>query len=125
MGRRTQNTGDRFRLSFFSRQTSGERTTDDRPLTTGVPLILVSRLAPILLALLACLAGLSAGAAPEAGRYFAVEVVDDRTGRGVPVVEVPTVHSGRYFTDSNGIVAPDEPGLAGQEVFFHVSSHGY
>jgi hypothetical protein len=31
----------------------------------------------------------------------------------------------RYVTDSNGIVALDEPGLVGRTVFFHVKSHGY
>ena len=31
----------------------------------------------------------------------------------------------RYVTDSNGIIAFDEPGMMGQEVFFHVASHGY
>ena len=29
------------------------------------------------------------------------------------------------MTDSNGIVAFDEPGLMGSKVFFHVKSHGY
>jgi hypothetical protein len=56
---------------------------------------------------------------------FAIEVVDDATGRGVPLVELKTVHSVRYYTDSSGLAAVDEPGLAGQEVFFFVSSHGY
>ena len=36
-----------------------------------------------------------------------------------------TVNQIRYVTDSNGIVAFDEPGLMGQKVFFHVKSHGY
>lgn len=52
-------------------------------------------------------------------------MIDDETGRGVPLVELTTVNNIRYFTDSNGIVAFDEPGLIGQSVFFHVQSHGY
>src|SRR5205085_11932923 len=52
-------------------------------------------------------------------------VVDDQTGRGVPLVELRTVHEIRYYTDSNGVVAFHEPGLMGQAVFFHVRSHGY
>lgn len=56
---------------------------------------------------------------------FAITVVDDQTGRGVPLVELKTVHSVRYFTDSGGRVAVNEPGLMGESVFFHVSSHGY
>jgi hypothetical protein len=51
--------------------------------------------------------------------------VDDRTGRGVPLVELRTVNEIRLVTDSRGIVAFDEPGLMDRKVFFHVKSHGY
>jgi len=57
--------------------------------------------------------------------YFKIEVVDRQTGRGVPLVELRTVHHVTYQTDSNGIVAFYEPGLMGQTVFFHVEGHGY
>jgi hypothetical protein len=57
--------------------------------------------------------------------YFAIIVVDEETGRGVPLVELRTVHDVKYYTDSNGVVAFSEPGLMGQDVFFHVRSHGY
>lgn len=57
--------------------------------------------------------------------YFEIQVVDDQTGRGVPLVELRTVNEIRCYTDSQGIVAFDEPGLMGQKVFFHVRSHGY
>jgi hypothetical protein len=60
-----------------------------------------------------------------AGEPFAIEVVDSKTGRGVPLVELRTVNEIRYYTDSRGIVAFDEPGLMGRKVFFSVSSHGY
>jgi hypothetical protein len=64
--------------------------------------------------------------APErADRYFKIVVVDDRTGRGVPLVELETVNGLRYYTDTNGIVAFQEPGLMDQTVFFSVRSHGY
>src|SRR5262245_22377017 len=66
-----------------------------------------------------------AAAAPEAGKYFTVTVVDEQTGRGVPLVELRTVHDARYYADSNGVLAFHEPGLMGQKVFFHVRSHGY
>ncbi len=56
---------------------------------------------------------------------FAIRVVDDVTGRGVPLVELKTVNEVRFVTDSAGVAAIDEPGLAGLEVFFHVKSHGY
>jgi hypothetical protein len=52
-------------------------------------------------------------------------VVDQETGRGVPMVELTTTHQIRYFTDSNGIVAFDEPGLMNTAVFFSIKSHGY
>ena len=59
------------------------------------------------------------------GRYFKITVVDEQSGRGVPLVELRTVHGLRQYTDSNGIIAFREPGLMGQTVFFHVKSHGY
>jgi hypothetical protein len=64
-------------------------------------------------------------AGPEPTRYFKIKVIDDQTSRGVPLVELKTVHNVRYYTDSNGIVAFDEPGLMNQRVFFFVKSHGY
>ena len=60
-----------------------------------------------------------------AADYFCIQVVDDETGRGVPLVELTTVNNIRYYTDSAGIVAFHEPGLMDQSVFFHVKSHGY
>jgi hypothetical protein len=56
---------------------------------------------------------------------FAIEVVDDQTGRGVPLVELTTTSGVAYLTDSAGLVAFDEPGLMNQRVFFAVNSHGY
>src|SRR5262245_49958 len=63
--------------------------------------------------------------APRQGKYFNITVVDEQTGRGVPLVELRTVNNIRSYTDSNGIVAFHEPGLMKQTVFFHVRSHGY
>lgn len=77
-------------------------------------------------ALLALLVSAAADDKPAAAPApFAIEVVDDRTGRGVPLIELRTVHEVRYVTDSNGLVAFDEPGLMDQKVFFHVAGHGY
>jgi hypothetical protein len=75
---------------------------------------------PVLIGLLAI--------APEATaeRYFAIEVIDEATGRGVPLVELRTVNGIRLVTDSAGLAAFEEPGLMDSApVFFHVSSHGY
>lgn len=66
------------------------------------------------------LVGLLVSAAP-----FGIEVVDADTGRGVPLIELRTTNDIRLVTDSNGLVAFDEPGLMGQTVFFHAGGHGY
>jgi hypothetical protein len=58
-------------------------------------------------------------------RPFRIQVVEEGTGRGVPLVELKTVNQIRYYTDSNGIVAFDEPGLFNQKVYFSIRSHGY
>ena len=63
--------------------------------------------------------------AANATEYFKIQVVDEQTGRGVPLVELETVNHARFVTDSNGLVAFDEPELMGQTVFFFVRSHGY
>lgn len=70
-----------------------------------------------------CLLVSPAGADPR--DYFRITVVDEATGRGVPLVELKTTHEMRYYTDSNGIVAINDPELMGQNVYFHVKSHGY
>lgn len=56
---------------------------------------------------------------------FAIEVVDDQTGRGVSLVELTTTSGVTYVTDSAGLVAFHEPSLMDQRVFFSVQSHGY
>jgi hypothetical protein len=82
---------------------------------------------PILLALALAAAppAEAGGAAPAPGGHFKIVVADDRTGRGVPLVELRTTAQVPYWTDSNGIVAFHDPALMGQKVFFHVKSHGY
>jgi hypothetical protein len=64
-------------------------------------------------------------ASADPGDYFRIQVVDDATGRGVPLVELKTVHGVSYWTDSAGVMAFNEPGLMDQTMFFNVSSHGY
>ncbi|MFO0869789.1 MAG: hypothetical protein U0935_12725 [Pirellulales bacterium] len=58
-------------------------------------------------------------------RPFGIRVVDQDTGRGVPLVELRTVNEIRYVTDSAGYVAFREPELMPGRVFFQVRSHGY
>ncbi|MBC8404365.1 MAG: hypothetical protein H8E15_04005 [Planctomycetes bacterium] len=69
----------------------------------------------------------SAALLPElqAEQYFRIQVVDQASGRGVPLVELRLVDGARFFTDSAGVVAFAEPGLMNTEVFFYVTGHGY
>lgn len=57
--------------------------------------------------------------------YFVVRVVDEQTGRGVPLVELKLPNEVKYQTDSAGVAALDEPSFHGSEVFVEVRSHGY
>lgn len=54
-----------------------------------------------------------------------IQVVDQETGRGVPLVELATVNHLRFVTDSAGRVAFCEPGLENQTIAFTLKSHGY
>lgn len=56
---------------------------------------------------------------------FLIRCVDEETGRGVPLVELTTLHGLSLVSDSNGLVAFDEPGLMDRNVYFQVRSHGY
>jgi hypothetical protein len=72
--------------------------------------------------------GRDPGAPPEgrpATPYAEIRVLDADTGRGVPLVELETVHGLTFVTDNAGRVAFHEPGLMGRELFFSVRSHGY
>jgi hypothetical protein len=73
--------------------------------------------------LIAVAMGAELGDSPS--NYFTITVVDEQTGRGVPLVELRTTNHIRCYTDSNGIVAFYEPGLMDRDVFFFVKSHGY
>ena len=63
--------------------------------------------------------------AQEPGDYFKIIVVDEETGRGVPMVEMKSTNSVLYYTDNNGIIAFYEPGLMDLEVYFSITSPGY
>lgn len=57
--------------------------------------------------------------------YFMVHVVDEETGRGVPLVELKLPNEVKYWTDSAGFAVLDEPSFYGREVFLSIRSHGY
>lgn len=79
----------------------------------------------LMLAILAAFCTAAVKAAPQSGNFFAIKVVDDATGRGVPLVELKTTNHLRYVTDSAGYVAFYEPGMMDTDVHFMVKSHGY
>jgi hypothetical protein len=65
-----------------------------------------------------------ARAADAPAAPFGVQVVDDQTGRGVPLVELTTVSNLRFVTDSAGWVAVTDPALLGRKVFFSSRATG-
>lgn len=56
---------------------------------------------------------------------FVIRVIDSETGRGIPLVELRTVHEVLYYTDSAGLVTITDPELQNTDVYFFISSHGY
>lgn len=60
-----------------------------------------------------------------ATEWAEIRVVDQETGRGVPLVEMETVNNLVFVTDNAGRIALREPGLMGRPIFFTVKSHGY
>ncbi|HEV8607017.1 MAG TPA: hypothetical protein VGQ99_16875 [Tepidisphaeraceae bacterium] len=63
--------------------------------------------------------------AQQPPKYFKIQILDDQTNRGVPLVELTTTADVTYITDSNGLIALEDPALINQKVFFHIKSHGY
>lgn len=53
--------------------------------------------------------------------YFGIHVIDDQTGRSVPLTEFRTVNDIRCITDNAGWIAFHEPGLMNREVWFYLS----
>jgi hypothetical protein len=57
--------------------------------------------------------------------FFGIIVVDETTGRGIPLVEISLINGLRDYTDSNGVLAFFEADLMNREVFFQIRSPGY
>src|SRR6185436_12342539 len=65
----------------------------------------LSLIARLLILVLAASPAAAAGASASApNACHVIEVVDEQTARGVPLVELETVDRVRYYTDSNGLV---------------------
>jgi hypothetical protein len=81
-----------------------------------------------LAALSACLFGM-VGFLPAQEKikspYFGIRIVDEKTGRGVPLVELRMVNDIVQHTDSGGWAAFQEPGLMEREIYFAISAPGY
>jgi hypothetical protein len=71
------------------------------------------------------LATTSNGVLCRTPEYCVVRVIDEDTGRGVPLVELGLPNRVKYWTDSAGVVALDEPSFVGRDVFVTVRGHGY
>lgn len=56
---------------------------------------------------------------------FGIHIVDEKTGRGVPLMELRTVNDIRLVTDNAGWAAFYEPGLMDREVYFWLGGPGY
>ena len=63
---------------------------------------MAASLVRLLLPLLAPGVGRAATQAPAADRYFAIEVIDEQTGRGVPMVELQTTYGARDYISLGG-----------------------
>lgn len=76
---------------------------------------------------LSCLAGLRSDTAPanETRRPCRIEVVDDKSGWPVPLVELRSTNHVRFVTDNAGVIAMDDPSLMNRETWFTVIGHGY
>ncbi len=58
-------------------------------------------------------------------RFFEIQVLDDVTQRGVPLVELETVNHRKFLTDSAGRIAFSEPSFENEMVWFSGRSDGY
>jgi hypothetical protein len=65
------------------------------------------------------------GRAALADEYFTIQFVDSQTGRGVPLVELLPTGGTALVSDSNGIVAFNQPELMGEDISVGIRSYGY
>jgi hypothetical protein len=61
----------------------------------------------------------------DSNDYCRITVVDNQTGRGVPMTRVELESRHSYYTDSKGIVAFHEPDIMDTDLHFSFRSHGY
>jgi len=78
----------------------------------------------ILVTLLVVVVLVSSSSSSSSSRHIRIDVVDDKTGHGVPLVMLTTNFYTRYFSDSAGRVAIEND-LENQNVWFSVLTDGY
>ncbi len=83
------------------------------------------RLASLFIAVIGVAVLLWSCADGRASEYCVIRVVDEDTGRGVPLIELKLPNDVKYWTDSAGVAALDEPSFVGREVFIAIRGHGY
>lgn len=54
-----------------------------------------------------------------------IEIIEERTGWPVPLMELRTTYQARFVSDNAGRIAFDLPELMGREAWFEVHGHGY
>jgi len=112
---------DSLEFFFLMKQKAARRPTSFFPY--GHADAKTRRVSPRLLTLPLLVTAFSLHAAPA--DWFAIHVVDESTGRGVPLVSLTTTNHITHVSDSAGWIAFHEPGLMDREVFFHVGGPGY
>lgn len=95
---------------------SASRATMIRPMRLPERFFLLSALAAIVFPVVA---------EAQLPKPFGIHIVDEQTGRGVPLIELRTVNDIRCVTDNAGWAAFYEPGLMNREVYFWLSGPGY
>lgn len=70
-------------------------------------------------------AGKASGGDTKPFRPCQIRVVEQESGKPVPLVELVTTHNVRFVTDNAGIIAFDLPELMGKQTWFRVEGHGY
>ncbi|XZE18119.1 hypothetical protein SH449x_003403 [Pirellulaceae bacterium SH449] len=56
---------------------------------------------------------------------FGIQIIDESSGRGIPLAKLTTTDNVEYWTDNQGWVAFLEPGMMGKDIYFSIESPGY
>ncbi len=62
---------------------------------------------------------------PDPQIYFKIQIIDEETKRGIPIVKATTISGVQHYSDSAGVIAFFELALMNRDVFFYFDSPGY